>query len=294
MTGVPWCVSIHAEYDKLFELDSEYGAPRMFGSRWLAKKVERFVLSRAPMVLPIRESLGEYAVRNGADPQKIRIIPHGIQMEPFLRPPDPRFPDKIKLPGRRFVVFAGRLSKENYVGDILEIAKRVAGCRSDVVFLVLGDGKERQAMEEEVRQAGLQGIVHFFGFIPREELATFRINADVNLCLTGGFSLIEAAAAGKPVIAYDVMWHYELVRNDETGFLLPEHDVDGACRAILTLLEDRALADRLGNGARQLAVERHSLEGVRQAKIQCYDALIQSSRLSGCMILSVPFSRSPQ
>ncbi|MBI3988286.1 MAG: glycosyltransferase [candidate division NC10 bacterium] len=276
LTGVPWCVSLHADYEKCFELDPERGAPRVFGSRLLAKRLEQFVLAHAPMVLAIRESLEAYAVRNGADPKRIRIIPHGIQMDQFLKPSDPRFKERFTLEGRRVITFVGRLSKENYVFDVLAIAKAVAFLRRDVVFLIVGDGDERGALEAMVDQHGLQGHVRFFGFLPREQVADFRVNADVNLCLMGGFSLIEAAAAGRPLIAYDVEWHRELVKDGETGFLIPEHDVQGAAAAILRLLENPDLADRLGKRARELALERHSLEVVSRIRIRCYEELLSS------------------
>ena len=62
----------------------------------------------------------------------------------------------------------------------------------------------------------------------------------------GGFSLIESCAAGSPAIAYDVEWHGELVRDGETGFLLAEGDAAGLVAAVERLLDDEALAARLG------------------------------------------------
>lgn len=280
VTGVPWCVSLHADYEKRFALDPERGAPRVLGSRALARRLERYVLSHAPMVLPIRESLGAYAVRNGASPQRIRTIPHGIHMEPFLRAPDPQFKERIRLEGRKVITFVGRLSKENYVFDVVEIAKAVTSVRGDVAFLIVGDGDERGTLEAMVSRHGLQDQVRFFGFLPREEVAVFRVNADVNLCLMGGFSLIEAAAAGRPLIAYDVEWHRELVKDGETGLLIPEHDVRGAATAIVRLLEDPDLADRLGKGARELALERHAFEEASRLRIRCYEELLRPTGAS--------------
>ena len=61
------CVSIHSDYDKRFQLDGSKGAPVVLGSRRMAKWIEKIVLHSANMVMPIRKSLGDYAVASGAD-----------------------------------------------------------------------------------------------------------------------------------------------------------------------------------------------------------------------------------
>jgi glycosyltransferase involved in cell wall biosynthesis len=276
LTRVPCCISIHADYDKCYELDGLRGAPVYFGSRKLAKRLERFVLSHAKMVMPIRESLGKSAVANGARPEVIRLIPHGVDLSPFLQDPNPDFKREWGLEGKRLVVFVGRLSKGNYVYDVLEIAKVIRGRYLDVVFAMLGDGSEAESLKLEVEANGLSRYVQILGFQPREVVVGFRQNADVNICLMGGFSLIEAAAAGRPIVSYDVEWHHELVRNGETGFLVPEREIGTASEAIIKLLDEPELGNRLGGNARELAIARHSLEMTSRIKVKWYEELMQS------------------
>jgi len=77
---IPFCVSIHADYDKRMELDSNISMSTVLGSYKLAKRLERFILPQANMVIPIRETLGEKAIANGVKPEKVKIIPHGIDL----------------------------------------------------------------------------------------------------------------------------------------------------------------------------------------------------------------------
>jgi glycosyltransferase involved in cell wall biosynthesis len=86
----------------------------------------------------------------------------------------------------------------------------------------------------------------------------------------GGFSLIEACAAASPVIAYDVEWHSELIRDGETGFLVAEHDVDRLTFVVSRLLDDPDLGVTLGMRAQELAVSRHGLAPTTAAKRNCY------------------------
>jgi len=114
------------------------------------------------------------------------------------------------------------------------------------------------------------------GFRSREVVAAVRQASAVSLCLMGGFSLIEACAASSPVVSYDVEWHHELVHEGETGFLVPEHDVDRLKTAVERLLDDPVLGRTLGQAARVLALSRHDVAMTTAIKRQCYLDLLKS------------------
>lgn len=272
LTGTPFCVSIHADYDHKYRISAH--APVYFVYHKLAKRQERFVLSHTKMVMPIREHLAKYAINNGAKPESIRVIPHGIDLSPFLKSPDPQVKKELGIEGKKVISFVGRLSKANYTDDIIKIASGVCRRRQDVAFLMVGDGEERGYLEQLSQDLGLDDNIKFLGFQPRTRVAQIRLISDVSLCLMAGFSLIEAAAAGTPLVSYDVDWHYELVKDGETGFLLPEGDIQRAASAIITLLDDPELCQELGKNARKLAIDRHSLENTSKVKIKWYEELI--------------------
>lgn len=275
-----FCISLHADYDKLFELDGARGGVTILGSRWLAKMLERFVLSHAPMVLPIRDTLADYAIRSGANPETIRVIPHGIDLTPFRNtlPANARVSFGIGA-DIKMLGFAGRISNENYLDDMLTMVKGLAKKRSDFVLLIAGGGNEDQRLKSEVETNSiLQRHIRLLGFLSRERVIALRRVADVNICLMAGFSLIEACAAAHPVVSYDVEWHHELVRNSETGYLLPEHNVDALVDAVNTLLEQPDAARKMGNRAQELAFERHDVGVTSAIKVCCYRELLEDAR----------------
>jgi len=139
---------------------------------------------------------------------------------------------------------------------------------------MVGDGEERESLEDLTHSLGLDNSVMFLGMQPWRRAMQIRLLSDVSLCLMAGNSLVEAAVATTPLIAYDVDWHYELVKNTDTGFLLPEVDNEGAAEAVIRLLDDPELAKKLWQNARKLAIERHSIEKVRQIKIDFYEELM--------------------
>ena len=133
-------------------------------------------------------------------------------------------------------------------------------------------------MEERLRgeleaDRRLGALVRMVGFQPRGVCFALRRESTASLCLMGGFSLIEACLAGRPVISFDVDWHEELVQNGRTGFLLPEGDVDGVVRALERCLDDPSTA-HLGEQARTLALSRHELRDTSRIKRRCYQELL--------------------
>ena len=90
-----------------------------------------------------------------------------------------------------------------------------------------------------------------------------------------GFSLIEACAAGRPVVSYDVEWHSELVKSNETGFLLKEHDIDAVVEALDWLLEHPSESDAMGERAKTMAFERHDLKNTSAVKVGVYSELLK-------------------
>jgi len=280
LSGVPFCISIHADYDKCYALAGRGISITVLGSRKLAKHLECMILSRANLVVPIRESLAIKAVQAGANPDSIRVIPHGIDMTPFRIPPQTDIHDYFGIErSKRIISFAGRWVDENYIDDILLLAKRLSRQRDDVLFVFAGGGKKEEALKKGLSEDGnLNRIIKLIGFQPLQIIADLRRASTVNLCLMAGFSLIESCAAGRPVVSSDVEWHHELVRNNETGFLIPEHDINGLVESVSYLLDYPDEADRMGRVAQALVFEKHDISKTSVVKHRCYEEMLLSLR----------------
>ena len=273
--NLPFCISLHADYDKRYDLDP-LSVPTLFGSRAVAKRFEKFLFKKADLVMPIRVSLARKLEKSGVPAESLRVIPHGVNLSPFRKGPDPRIGTIRGVPEKANVLsFVGRLTKENYVYDVLRLATELHRKRSDFVVVMAGDGPEREGMVRYIAEHGLGPVVVLAGFQPREAAINLRMKCVVSLCLMGGYSLIEACAAGRPVIAYDVEWHSELVVHGRTGFLVPEGNLEKLLDCTESLLNDPAMADRFGSAARALAFERHDIERTSEIKKACYRELLQ-------------------
>jgi glycosyltransferase involved in cell wall biosynthesis len=274
--ALPYCISIHADYDKRFELAGPREAASLFGSRRVARWVENFVLRRAALVMPIRQSLADKVGRIGVPISKIRVIPHGIDLAPFRSPSHIDIRSDLRIePGTRILSFAGRLARDNYIDDYLILADTLRQQRSDFVLIMAGDGAERAALSRQITERGLSGIVRLIGFRPQPYIVSLRCQSDVCVCLMGGYSLIEACASGAPVVAYDVEWHNELLESGKSGQLVPEHDMKALVRCVNELLANPEEARRIGDAGRQRAFEYHDFAKTVLVKKECYEQLLQ-------------------
>lgn len=273
LTGLPVCVSIHADYPKSESLQGNV-IPRILGSLRISRVVERFVYRSADRVLPIRAHMISHLEQAGCRPEKIRVFPHGISLtEPQDRPSIDVF-EQFGIPaGSRLICSASRMERENYCDDLVDISLRLVQHHPDVICVLCGAGSQLESLRQRVATEENAERILLPGNVPHETVLQLRHDAQVNLCLMGGFSLIEAAQAGRPVIAYNVEWHHELVESGRTGFLVSEHDIDEVVTRVEELLRDPDTAARMGDAARQRAIDHCSLDQANQTKRAIYREL---------------------
>jgi glycogen(starch) synthase len=202
---------------------------------------------RADAVVVLSRRLADLLVAGGLDPGRVQVIPSGVDLRRFAGPlPDPA-PD---LPCPR-VLFVGRLAPQKGVSTLLDAVPLL---RNRAAVVLVGDGPQRPALE---RQAGrlAPGRVRFQGFVPHAEVPAWLAAADV-LVLPSiyeelGSVLLEAMAAGLPVVASAVGGIPDAL--GAAGRLVPPRDPAALAAAVDEVLDDPALAARLGEAARRRA-----------------------------------------
>ena len=280
--GVPWVQSFHT----LASLKAAAGLPVEEGREEIE---QRFVRRADRLVAMSRSEARELIDHYGADPNRVCVAHPGTDSNDISEAEIAELRTTLGLDGRRIVVFAGRLDPLKGADTLLDaLACVMAGSDfADVVAMVAGDeavAGERARLEEIADRNGIRDQVRFVGSLDHAELARyFRL---ANVCVfpsrteTFGLVALEAAAAGRPVVAAAVGGLLEIVRDGETGFLLDPDDISGFCRRITEVLSDAALAARLGTAAHQRAAEfTWQRSASRLASI--YDAVLERSTV-GC------------
>jgi glycosyltransferase involved in cell wall biosynthesis len=268
-SSVNFCVSLHADYDKMDILDPVRGAPRIFGSRRPATLLERFVLSKADRVLVISDYMARYAVRHGARAESVRLFRHRIGVN-FSQSKQRRL-----LTDRPVLALVSRLSRQKYILDLPVLVSELASLRRDFCVEVAGDGPERADLENELQARGLSKYVHLLGFQSADQVESLFCRACASIVFIGGFSLIESAAVACPVVAYDCEWHSEVVEDGISGFLVREGDSVAAARAAAKLLNDSDLAQKMGVELRNRVATMYDDSRLIEQRREVYRELVQ-------------------
>jgi glycosyltransferase involved in cell wall biosynthesis len=168
------------------------------------------------------------------------------------------------------VVMVGRLAAPKDPVTLVRALARVQG--SPFAATIVGDGPERPAVEAEIGAAGLEGVVELAG--ERHDVASLLAGADVFVLSSRSegapLSVLEAMAAGLPVVASAVGGVPESVADGATGLLVPPGDAAALAAALEQLLADSALRRRLGAAGRERVRARFDLAELQRAHLELY------------------------
>jgi phosphatidyl-myo-inositol alpha-mannosyltransferase len=207
------------------------------------------------------------------------VVPNGVDVERF-RPHLP--PLRHLLDGCVNFLFVGRLEERKGLRDLLDgyelASRRIARPR----LIVVGGGPERREVEQIVRGRGLRNVV-LAGRVPDEVLPRYHASADV-FCspATGGESfgivLVEAMAAGLPVICTDIAGYRSVVEPGVDSLTVPPHDPRRLEEAMVELAGDAERRRRMGEAGMLKARERYSWSVVSARLLEVYERARELAR----------------
>ncbi len=211
---------------------------------WAAERLIPLLYRRLPFVT-ISESSRLDLIKRGIPADHVRVIHCGIDR--------PRVEPDVKKPRAERVAYLGRLERYKNVDVMLRAMAALGERFPEAEILVIGRGSKRPALERLAHELGLARRTRFMGFVNNEERDRLLAHTRVCVCPSvkegWGLTVIEANAAGTPVVATDAPGLRDSVRNGETGFLVPERDVAAFAQRIGDLLSDDELATRTSAAA---------------------------------------------
>jgi glycosyltransferase involved in cell wall biosynthesis len=273
LTTGPRPITVHTFHGHVLDGYFSKSVTAAFASteRWLARRTDMLVA-----VSPeVRDELLDLGI---GTPQKFRVVPLGLDLG-FYAAATAKMGARFRLElgiseSAPLVGIVGRLVDIKDVGCALEVVRELPG----VHLAVVGDGERRKALEQKAREASIAERVHFTGW--REDVASVMAALDVALLTSRNegtpVSLIEAQAAGRPVVATDVGGVRQVVADGETGLLAPPGDVETLRRHLRRLLDDRDLRALMGEKGRRRALERFGKERLVAEMAELYRELCQA------------------
>lgn len=213
---------------------------------------------------------------------KIRVVKNGVNVPTFETNKRAELRRAICAdPTRSIVLTTARLHEGKGIVYLIEAAKLLP----EIHLVICGDGPERCRLEEAVRGADLQKRVIFLGH--REDVPELLSACDIfvlpSLHEALGLSVLEAMAAGRPVVATAVGGLKETVSDGVNGLLVPPRDGMSLAAAIRRLISEPELAKSLAENANNLAVRDFSVENMVDGVTGVYEELL-SNQSSSCTV----------
>ncbi len=228
-----------------------------FANRLLAPLTDAFIAVAEPHARYL-------AAHEGCTKTKVRVIPNGVDVERFCpRTPNDGLRKSLDLPdGAPVVGIVAALRPEKNHRLFLSAAAGVLRESSNARFLIVGDGPQRELLEALASLLSVSHAVRFLGTrndVP-EVLALIDVLALTSHIEANPVSILEAMAAGKPVVATRVGSVDRAVQDGRTGYLVPPGNEEELARRLIELLRNPAAAAAMGRAGRQFVVENASIE----------------------------------
>jgi phosphatidylinositol alpha-1,6-mannosyltransferase len=157
---------------------------------------------------------------------------------------------------------------------LVEAAKRIVKENAETKFLIVGEGSQKNQLIVSLESANLSGNFKFLGNLKEQDLSAVYNCADVFVLPSiqegQGIVLLEAQACGKPVVAFNLGGINEAVRNGETGLLVKRGSVEELADALLRLLSDKPLREKMGANGRGFVTENFTWDICAQKMLKVY------------------------
>lgn len=265
----------------------------------LRLQVERRLVSLADALVSANpDERMELICRLGADPDRINLVPPGIDLDRFQPGNSRAARRRLDLPDGPLVLFVGRVDPMKGIDTLFEgfrqLVRRGDWARKPPKLVFLGGliqlddrgatlDADLQQLAARAGSLGLGDLVLFRGSQPRQLLPLYYNAADVcavpSRYESFGLVAVEAMACGTPIVASEVGGLRFTIENEVSGLLVPHSDPAALGAALHRALTDHALRSRMQVGARQAAV-RYSWQTITSAMLRLYDELTQAHHLT--------------
>lgn len=228
----------------------------------VVRTVDRFTIGLSDRIVSNSAAGAAHVRRRGAESDRVAVVHNGRDLRGYADAEPAPLREAFDIPADAPLVgTVGRLVERKGGYDLLAAWVRVRAAVPDAHLVLVGDGVERQRLAARARELNIAGNVHFAG--TRDDIPAVLAALDCFVFpshyegLPG--ALLEAMAAGLPIVATDIEGNDELLVDGDSGLLVAPHDPLGLAEGLVRLLTDRDLADRLGTTARDTAFDRFSL-----------------------------------
>jgi len=243
--------------------------------RIYSKTVGALVFEKADRIIAISNLDKDYISSLGIPPDKISVIPNGVDLSKYHNPMPIRLRD-FDFKGKRVVLFVGPIIRRKGPHILIQAIPKIVKDFPDVVFLFVGDGNFKEEAEKLTRRLHVEKWIHFTGRISDLKLAQAYQRSDIfalpSFSEALSYSILDAYVFSKPVVSTLTPCIAEYLANN--ALLVPTGDVDAMASAIKLLLTNEKLAKKLGENGRKLVEIRFTWDAVVKRILLVYNEVM--------------------
>jgi glycosyltransferase involved in cell wall biosynthesis len=274
--NIPVVFTNHSRYDLLTNAYLPI-LPDSFGETAMRAYLPPFCQACDMVIAPSR-SMSAILQDFGVD-VPIEVIPNGVELDAIRT--CATLTDRATMgfsPDHVVFTYIGRLAPEKNLNVLLRAFRGVASAYGNARLLLVGDGPERENLEDSATNMGIADKVHFTGMVPFDQVPCYLATADAFVIAstseTFGLSLVEAMAAGLPVLGIDSPGIRDIIEDGKTGFL-SQDDVASFTAKMARLASEHELRIQMGAEAKK-ASAAYDIKLTTQTMIDCYQQLINN------------------
>jgi glycosyltransferase involved in cell wall biosynthesis len=265
----PLVYEVRSFFESVWSTDDEWGET---GDQYHRRfETESRTMAAADHVITIAEGMRNEIVERGVDPARVTVIPNGVDADAFTpEPPSPALRKRYGIDGHFTFGYVSNLDHPRENQELLVDATRELLSRGRRVrCLIVGDGKRREELERYAAKAKVGGDVVFTGRVPHDEVAAHYALLDAFVVprrderaarMVTPLKPYEALAMARPLVVAELPALLEIAAPEARGLAFPAGDAAGLATAVERLIDDPALAMRIGTAGREWVASERSWE----------------------------------
>lgn len=276
--GIPIVFTNHTRYD-LYAQAYLPVMPDVVGNAALQSYLPAFCRA-CDLVISPSPGVREVLIQFGVD-VPIQVVPNGVDLTPFANPVQPVTRKELGFQPKDIVLlFVGRLGPEKNIDFLLRSFTGAVQAYDHLRLVLIGGGPEKENLEDWVKRTGIQHAVRFIGSVAYDQMPRYMAMADAfvtaSVTEVHPLTVIEAMAAGLPVVGIRSPGVGDTVIDGETGYLAPQEDLAMFTAMIIRMAVGTSDRQRMGQQAK-VESQKYAIERTSKLLLDQYQQVVQAA-----------------